>query len=453
VYLPEIFDSAQEGYSYLWVNGEKYIFSEDVLNAGKELKDSFYNLKTELEIFNHQFRNKIHTNDHFRETKRELNLFLERFDSIWATYEKNYILELMVIEADSRRYIEQAIKFEKALSYWERQLSPQKRLKSKEKRNKIKKANWDLIQSIWKINSIANTTGKGRDDLSYSILEAAESRMSSLQVQATKNSHIYSSSDNESSDNNAAFNLLCNSMQESLTNLRVLISKYAENIEVVDPQLKNNPELIEALTDFENSWTKGKLYLVDNKAFEWFISLSRYINYAGGIANFGELIEWCDYEVFMIVPELVILNSIFEIIHNNLEDGKFNTKELPKVGQMSEFINIIVNFCPNMIKVSENGLEFDKNYSILLRDFSLIFDELSAETVYQTEESEENFTLQEMQKKFEESWIEGSLADAAKNCSSELVKSLNLVKSLGVELQRTKPSEWNDLLNICIKHT
>jgi hypothetical protein len=69
VYLPEIFDSAQEGYSYLWVNGEKYIFSEDVLNAGKELKDSFYNLKTELEIFNHQFRNKIHTNDHFREAK------------------------------------------------------------------------------------------------------------------------------------------------------------------------------------------------------------------------------------------------------------------------------------------------------------------------------------------------------------------------------------------------
>jgi hypothetical protein len=92
--------------------------------------------------------------------------------------------------------------------------------------------------------------------------------MSSLQVQATRNSHIYSSLDNESSDNNAAFNLLCNSMQESLTNLRVLISKYAENIEVVDPQLKNNPELIEALTDFENSWTKGKLYLVDNKAFE-----------------------------------------------------------------------------------------------------------------------------------------------------------------------------------------
>lgn len=35
VYLPEIYDSAQEGYSYLWVNGEKYVFSDDVLNNGK----------------------------------------------------------------------------------------------------------------------------------------------------------------------------------------------------------------------------------------------------------------------------------------------------------------------------------------------------------------------------------------------------------------------------------
>ena len=41
VYLPEIYDSAQEGYSYLWVNGEKYVFSDDVLKHGKNLKETF----------------------------------------------------------------------------------------------------------------------------------------------------------------------------------------------------------------------------------------------------------------------------------------------------------------------------------------------------------------------------------------------------------------------------
>lgn len=33
-YLPEILDSAQEAYPYLWVNGEKYVFSEEVIDCG-----------------------------------------------------------------------------------------------------------------------------------------------------------------------------------------------------------------------------------------------------------------------------------------------------------------------------------------------------------------------------------------------------------------------------------
>ena len=40
-------------------------------------------------------------------------------------------------------------------------------------------------------------------------------------------------------------------------NLRLLLRKYDENIEVVDPQLKNNPELTEVLIQFEKSWEKG----------------------------------------------------------------------------------------------------------------------------------------------------------------------------------------------------
>lgn len=36
-YLTEILDSAQEGFPYLWVNGEKYVFSNEVLDAGTKL--------------------------------------------------------------------------------------------------------------------------------------------------------------------------------------------------------------------------------------------------------------------------------------------------------------------------------------------------------------------------------------------------------------------------------
>ena len=79
VYLPEIFDSAQEGYSHLWVNGEKYVFSEDVLNSGETLKKNFHGLKKNLENFETIFKYKIKNNEDFREVKKNLNLFLVIF--------------------------------------------------------------------------------------------------------------------------------------------------------------------------------------------------------------------------------------------------------------------------------------------------------------------------------------------------------------------------------------
>lgn len=45
---------------------------------------------------------------------------LQAFDKLWATYEKDYIGELMVIEADARRFVVDVIKSEHALSVSEK---------------------------------------------------------------------------------------------------------------------------------------------------------------------------------------------------------------------------------------------------------------------------------------------------------------------------------------------
>lgn len=44
-YLQEILDSAQENFPHLWVNGEKYVFSEDVIQAGDSLFRAFLSLR------------------------------------------------------------------------------------------------------------------------------------------------------------------------------------------------------------------------------------------------------------------------------------------------------------------------------------------------------------------------------------------------------------------------
>lgn len=46
----------------------------------------------------------------------EMARHLEQFDSTWVTYEQIYVLELMLIEADARLFITEAIEADKELT-------------------------------------------------------------------------------------------------------------------------------------------------------------------------------------------------------------------------------------------------------------------------------------------------------------------------------------------------
>lgn len=115
-FLPEILDSAQEAFPFLWVNGEKYVFSNDVLDHGRTLFKSFCALRRYLARLTRKLQ---HINDEEEEyqsqtvmsikdlaKKREkLVKALKQIDEHWALYEKSYVFELMVIEKDARRFI------------------------------------------------------------------------------------------------------------------------------------------------------------------------------------------------------------------------------------------------------------------------------------------------------------------------------------------------------------
>lgn len=433
IYLPEIFDSAQEGYSYLWVNGEKYVFSDDVLSSGKQLNDAFHNLKSELEYFETQFKYRIESNAHFKEVKQDLNAFLESFDRIWTSYEKNYILELMVIEADSRRYIQNAIDAEKELCLAENSLLNKTNTPTT---NKIKETKSNLIELICKINSVANISGKGRDDLGYEILEAAEKRKKEVcSLKSWSPSEIRS-----------PFIRLYENIHLTLTNIRLLLTKYSENIEVVDPQLKNNSELVEAITDFESVWSKGKMYLLEDTKFNCFIALSQYIEYlTSTYSQFKQQVDERDYEIFMIIPSLILQNWVFEILkHNITSNGKLNTEVVPRIVLGANWTNIIHAFCPSMISAKDSQYDLSPELSkIVLWMYSI-------QKSYQ-ENSE--IDISELQKTvFEPGIINDNLLDLLrKSISSSEWEGISGLKPLGIELQRAKPSEWNELLDICIQ--
>jgi hypothetical protein len=58
---------------------------------------------------------------------------------------------------------------------------------------------------------------------------------------------------------------------------RALLKKYDQNIEVVDPQLKNNQELVDILVEFENSWSQGLTYFLDSTRLSQLLHFSQVI--------------------------------------------------------------------------------------------------------------------------------------------------------------------------------
>jgi hypothetical protein len=133
-YQIDILDSAQEAFPYMWVNGEKYVFSEHVIEKGTNLFVKFQDIT-----------HMIISMENTKQSLESLTDNLKLFDRLWCVYEQAYIGELIVIERDSRRYLSTLIE------------SVQDEKK--------------FIEAIGQINVVANPEGKGRQDFSAELLD------------------------------------------------------------------------------------------------------------------------------------------------------------------------------------------------------------------------------------------------------------------------------------------
>ena len=96
----------------MWVNGEKYVFTVDVLDAGSKLIESFYRVQ---HVLRHAYSRACQETPDFSSSvlKKEISNVLQEFDQIWVSFEKSYVKELMTIESKSRRFISKAIDIDK----------------------------------------------------------------------------------------------------------------------------------------------------------------------------------------------------------------------------------------------------------------------------------------------------------------------------------------------------
>ncbi len=198
----------------------------------------------------------------------------------------------MLIEKDARRYIAKAIELDGEIKSYEML----ERLKG---RVVIRAPAYDrlrrrLVETCCQLNAVANFAGKGRDDLGLEVLLAAEEvarRVSDYKSRAVRR--------------------LASQIKSSFLNLRLLFRKYAANVEVVDPQLKNNSDLVDALVAFEKAWEKGKDFLLNKSVCGMLISFSELIEgLTEKYRSLREKVESMDADVFIVIPCIAILRSL-----------------------------------------------------------------------------------------------------------------------------------------------
>ena len=72
---------------------------------------------------------------------------------------------------------------------------------------------------------------------------------------------------------------------------------------MVDPQLRNNPELVLALQEYEASWERGKRYLVEQQKESQVVALSTIIDAAADKhPMFAGLLDDADPSIFWLIP-------------------------------------------------------------------------------------------------------------------------------------------------------
>lgn len=326
----------------------------------------------------------------------EMAKHLEEFDATWVSYEQIYVLELMLIEADARLFITEAIETDKELAQIEQREKARGRIQIDTAEYAEKRAK--LITILGKINSVANPEGMGRDDLGQEILLAAEGiyrRISPTQSKAVRN--------------------LAERIKKAFQDFKALLRKYEQNIEVVDPQLKNNLELVEVLVEFENSWSQGLTYFLDAKKLTQLLHFSQVVEATGEKhKQFAEQLEQRDAEIFLNIPSLLILKSL-----------ENDDKEICSF------------FYPDMFQKGEGG------QGSKVDDLRKIYERLRKQV-----------GAYELYNLMEKCLIEVQLDTSDKRLYTDLDLErllLREIKGLAMQLSRFKPADWNKFLDVVIK--
>lgn len=277
--------------SAIWVNGEKFELSTEVIACGAQLHAALMKVGVLLVRWRDAVSACTSGTLLSRPSRAEFAVAFSEFDEAWAALEYRYITNLIAIEDRARQLILRAVEAERRLSALEEHGStdnthPGSRFE----------AETDLVACIAKLNSVANCRRKGRDDLGQEILEGAVRALGSLSDATGPNA------------GRLAARALAGDIVGSFSALREYLRHIATCFERVDPHLCNNNGLVTRLVDWEESWEVGGRYVRSDALLDGLCRLVAEIrDFQAILPRLTAMCEDCDVEWFMVLPRITLL--------------------------------------------------------------------------------------------------------------------------------------------------
>lgn len=237
-----------------------------------------------------------------------LRVSLEEFDVAWALFEECYICDLITMEKHGLdplvsvirdHQLLLAIEHELAEPTSQRQEEPlEQEMRDETQRRFLqehREARHKMVNHLSQLSAAVNACGTRRGEFNFEVLEAA------LQTVA----------DAEHTETRSASRILAEGVLEAFSSVRRFMQEVYFCLDTVDPQLCNNPGLVNVLDNLRKSWESGSRFLLDVRVRNAVDSLVDHLHVVRvSSPAFASMCESCDPELFLVLPRLLMLTFL-----------------------------------------------------------------------------------------------------------------------------------------------
>jgi len=424
-YRVDILEASLEQHAVIWVNGDKFEFSTEAMTRAETLKRCLANVTALLKSWCNS-----------RSQRAELRSVLEALDTAWASFESKYIFELIDIEARQRKLIVRAIEHEQKLTDLETRHGQLAAATMQEYMDFQR----NLVQTIGRLNSVANSRRKGRDDLSVEILWD-----SMKTIQRCDYASFLAAGSSEDVELLSAARSLSGDVVDSFLAMRKYLRETSTCLERVDPHLSNNVGLVGRLVDWEETWEVGKKYVQNSMILNGICDLVAEIRSAQlVIPDLKNLCEECDVELFMVLPRILWLGglikpAVYLQVFSSLlphrfasiqESGNTSQEQWPCDSELNAFIE-----------------QFSDVYALLMQDLSSAGWQPDD---YAWEMLVKRVVLGSEARNRDD--VYGTLpANSRVQTEAEVESFMNTMEGWSMEVQRHCAEDWNMFMSIILK--